>query len=215
MTLYHIRLVPYLDADSAYIFPVTSFTLSEGSFIKIGRAADNQNPSNFMAFKSKVVSRHHAVIWVQKGNICIKDTQSSSGTFVNGRQLLLSNGYSNGSKLKHNDIVQLGIDYHKGYLDVHKCVKMKIEINKDSKPTQYNIQTFQKVREFVLSKQDHNNIQIDECCICLYTIAPKQALFISPCAHSFHFRCIYQLLNKKHPGFTCPLCRGCFDLDLY
>lgn len=64
-----IRFVPYLDDDSAYIFPVKSFTLSEGSFIHIGRAAENQNPSSFMAFKSKVVSRQHAVIWVQKGNV--------------------------------------------------------------------------------------------------------------------------------------------------
>jgi hypothetical protein len=53
---------------------------------------------------------------------------------------------------------------------------------------------------------------IDECCICLYAIAPFQALFVAPCSHTFHFKCCYPLLNN-YPGFNCPLCRSYADLD--
>lgn len=53
---------------------------------------------------------------------------------------------------------------------------------------------------------------MDECCICLYAIAPFQALFVAPCSHTFHFKCSYPLLNN-YPGFTCPLCRSYADLN--
>jgi hypothetical protein len=53
---------------------------------------------------------------------------------------------------------------------------------------------------------------VDECCICLYSIAPRQALFIAPCSHHFHYKCIRPLL-ACHPAFQCPLCRSYADLD--
>ena len=40
-----------------------------------------------------------------------------------------------------------------------------------------------------------------------------QALFIAPCSHIFHFKCIRPLLIQHHPGFSCPLCRTFADLE--
>ncbi len=51
-----------------------------------------------------------------------------------------------------------------------------------------------------------------ECCICLSTLAPLQALFLAPCSHCFHYRCVVPLL---HPNimFQCPLCRQVANLE--
>lgn len=54
--------------------------------------------------------------------------------------------------------------------------------------------------------------EVDECSICLYALAPLQALFVAPCSHSFHFMCIRSLLNS-YPGFQCPICRSYSDLE--
>ena len=40
-----------------------------------------------------------------------------------------------------------------------------------------------------------------------------KAVFISPCSHAFHYRCIRPLLELHHPGFSCPLCRTFANLD--
>lgn len=55
--------------------------------------------------------------------------------------------------------------------------------------------------------------EIQECCICLYAIAPLQALFIAPCSHIFHFKCLRPLLFQNYPGFCCPICRTYNDLE--
>lgn len=54
--------------------------------------------------------------------------------------------------------------------------------------------------------------RVEECCICLYALAPLQALFVAPCSHTFHFKCCRPLL-QHYPGFQCPLCRSYSDLD--
>lgn len=59
---------------------------------------------------------------------------------------------------------------------------------------------------------DEEDIHVDECCICLFAIAPFQALFVAPCSHTFHYKCLRPLL-LNHPGFACPLCRNYADLD--
>jgi hypothetical protein len=57
-----------------------------------------------------------------------------------------------------------------------------------------------------------DEFHVEECCICLYAISPFQALFVSPCSHTFHYKCLRPLL-ANHPGFLCPLCRKYADLD--
>ena len=70
-----------------------------------------------------------------------------------------------------------------------------------------------------------------DCCICmcplknllsspnfilspgLFAVAINQALFIAPCSHTFHYKCIRPLLDAHHPAFNCPLCRTFADLE--
>lgn len=40
-----------------------------------------------------------------------------------------------------------------------------------------------------------------------------QSLFIAPCSHVFHYKCIRPLLALHHPGFSCPVCRSFADLE--
>ena len=47
----------------------------------------------------------------------------------------------------------------------------------------------------------------------LFSVTVYQALFIAPCSHIFHFKCIRPLLVQHHPGFSCPLCRTFADLE--
>ena len=44
-------------------------------------------------------------------------------------------------------------------------------------------------------------------------MAIRQALFIAPCSHTFHFKCIRPLIEAHHPSFSCPLCRTYADLE--
>ncbi|KAF9993921.1 hypothetical protein BGZ79_001359 [Entomortierella chlamydospora] len=52
-----------------------------------------------------------------------------------------------------------------------------------------------------------------DCCICLFRIASFQSLFVAPCSHVYHFKCIRPLLMANHPGFLCPLCRTFANLE--
>jgi hypothetical protein len=55
--------------------------------------------------------------------------------------------------------------------------------------------------------------QLGDCCICLFPVTIRQALFITPCSHTFHYKCLRPLLESHHPGFSCPLCRTFADLE--
>ena len=47
----------------------------------------------------------------------------------------------------------------------------------------------------------------------LFSVTIRQALFIAPCSHTFHYKCIRPLLESHHPAFSCPLCRTFADLE--
>jgi hypothetical protein len=47
----------------------------------------------------------------------------------------------------------------------------------------------------------------------LFPVTVCQALFIAPCSHSFHYKCIRSTLYDHHPGFSCPLCRSFHNLE--
>lgn len=126
--------------------------LFENVTLKIGRQVNKGtvNPRDSLHggrdcvwFKSKVVSRNHAEVWVKDGQVrtwidwiwfgrfhltsfrpsirgslplrrsqvYLKDTGSSSGTFLNHMRLAPSGRESRPYPLKDNDIIQLGIDY--------------------------------------------------------------------------------------------------------
>jgi hypothetical protein len=56
---------------------------------------------------------------------------------------------------------------------------------------------------------DHSNSL--ECCICISPIAPFQALFVAPCSHCYHYKCISPILAQGLM-FQCPLCRQVANL---
>lgn len=115
-----------------------------------------------------------------------------------------------------------------------RSVKIRLEINRNptKKSNLYSRQAFQQLRQHLLtstldeqSMEGTNTLKdcgslkklttatIQECCICLYAIAPLQALFVAPCSHVFHFKCLRPIVFQHYPGFSCPLCRNYYDLE--
>ncbi|KAF9010446.1 hypothetical protein BDZ89DRAFT_1078084 [Hymenopellis radicata] len=207
---HRIRLVPHLDTRRSLKFDPITRDLREGEpSLRIGRANahSSASPQNIMpqphptsgkiAFKSKVVSRTHAEMWVDAdGQFFVRDTRSSSGTFLNRQRLSPANDESPPKQVKDGDILQLGVDYQGGTEDIYKCVKMRVELG----------------REWQDGRNAFKYTNIPDCCICLYPVTIRQALFIAPCSHTFHYKCLRPLL-LNHPAFSCPLCRTFADLD--
>lgn len=53
-----------------------------------------------------------------------------------------------------------------------------------------------------------------DCSICLMSVRPCQALFVAPCSHVWHYKCISRVINgPTYPQFMCPNCRMVNDLD--
>ncbi len=74
--------------------------------------------------------------------------------------------------------------------------------------------TYMKLRSLTTPMADDGtSAYAAECCICLFAIAPSQALFVAPCSHAYHFKCIRLLLLQNHPNFMCCLCRKYADLE--
>lgn len=88
--------------------------------------------SSRAAFRSKVVSRSHAEIWCEPGGkFFIRDTASSSGTFLNHIRLSSPNVQSRPQLLKDGDVLQLGVDYQGGAEEMYRCVKMRVEVGRE------------------------------------------------------------------------------------
>ncbi|KAI8883123.1 SMAD/FHA domain-containing protein [Backusella circina FSU 941] len=273
----HVRIVPSIDNPSrSLVFSIIERDLEAGRVIKIGRFTDRISIQNHISFKSKVVSRSHCEIWLDNdGKVCLRDTKSSSGTFLNHVRLSPANQESRPVEVRDGDLVQLGVDYQGGLEEIYRAVKMRFEINRpqQQRPVSYSMSAFNNLRNLThistqMNQEDqsngkqiiygnqnkhvtellyhtalacHNNsncnssgshhhdvegssgnsgnggdgqndIQVEECCICLYALAPFQALFVAPCSHSYHFKCIRPLLDS-YPGFQCPICRTYSDLD--
>ncbi|KAK2464070.1 hypothetical protein APHAL10511_003900 [Amanita phalloides] len=219
---FRIRLVPHLDSRRSLRFDAITRDLGETDpALRIGRftdrsgmglAAVNALGTNKLAFKSKVVSRAHAEIWVEKaGKFFIKDTKSSSGTFLNHIRLSPANQESRPHQLKDGDILQLGVDYQGGAEDIYKSVKIRVE--NLAAVVGPNVQAALPTVANGKVATRSSKLQIPDCCICLFSVTIRQALFIAPCSHAFHFKCIRPLIEAHHPAFSCPLCRTYADLE--
>ncbi|KAJ3241480.1 hypothetical protein HDU81_000532 [Chytriomyces hyalinus] len=128
--------------DEAVDVPVlpNSYQSTPGQFMERAVAAASSTATpvephiDFIAFKSKVVSRTHAELWVSDdGKVMFKDVGSSSGTWVNKHRLSPSGKESRAYALKSGDVIQLGIDYQGRQEDVYKSVVMKIFVTIRSK----------------------------------------------------------------------------------
>ncbi|KAG0142526.1 hypothetical protein CROQUDRAFT_97406 [Cronartium quercuum f. sp. fusiforme G11] len=233
--LYSLRLVPHLDASRSLHFEPIERKLKSSSTLKIGRFTDRTIPNSDLtdfriAFKSKVVSRGHADIFTdQQGNFFIKDTKSSSGTFLNHIRLSSPGGESKPFPLRDGDVLQLGVDYQGGTEEIYRCVKMRVELNRgwQRSANKFNQQALAQLRALggdktsdspsppstTNTKPQASIKPVSDCCICLFGVTVCQALFIAPCSHVYHFKCIRPLLQMHHPGFSCPLCRTFADLE--
>ncbi|KAK0557541.1 hypothetical protein OC846_000329 [Tilletia horrida] len=209
------------------------------------RAGGNNSSldSSRIAFKSKVVSRGHAELWCENGgNFYLRDTKSSSGTFLNHIRLSAPGVESRPFRIKDGDVIQLGVDYQGGTEEIYRCVKMRIELNRgwQREANQYNVNAFRQLRALqgspmpatpsgndadkaitsvmagqgaTVSAVQQPPTSVTDCCICLFSVTVCQALFIAPCSHVFHYKCIRPLLTLHYPGFSCPLCRTFADLE--
>ncbi|KAK3809249.1 MAG: SMAD/FHA domain-containing protein, partial [Benniella sp.] len=203
-----IRIVPHLEAPRSLHFDVVDKDVPEGFILKIGRFTDKQALPNRVTFKSKVVSRGHAEIYTEQGKFYIRDTKSSSGTFLNHARLSPPGVESKPAQLKDGDVIQLGVDYQGGTQEIYRCVKMRLELNRS---WQQQANPFRANTLKVIRNPDAANST--DCCICLFRISSFQSLFVAPCSHVYHYKCIRPLLMSNHPGFLCPLCRTFADLD--
>ncbi|KAI8810097.1 hypothetical protein BJ742DRAFT_207591 [Cladochytrium replicatum] len=80
--------------------------------VKIGRKVNvktGPEPTNGV-FDSKVLSRNHAEIWQENGQVFIRDVKSSNGTFVNGNRLSEEGQPSSPYELHSGDEIEFGID---------------------------------------------------------------------------------------------------------
>lgn len=116
------------------------------------------------------------------------------------------------------DLIQLGVDYKGGLEPMYRAVRMRLEVNRrewqeSSSSNTYSLAAFQQLKNQINTTTSVSREEIQECCICLYCIAPFQALFIAPCSHIYHYRCLRPLLNQNYPGFSCPLCRTYSNLE--
>ncbi|KAF7377207.1 putative E3 ubiquitin-protein ligase dma1 [Mycena sanguinolenta] len=259
---HRIRLVPHLDSRRSLRFDPISRDLKPGEpALRIGRftdrsglglAAVNALSTNKIAFKSKVVSRAHAEVWIEETGggganntrFLIKDTKSSSGTFLNHVRLSAANTESRPHPLKDGDILQLGVDYQGGAEDIYKSVKIRVEIGREwqREANAFNTAALKNLRSLAIAppadgagaggstlgpgaadgkgaaggvgkRRKGTSMGIPDCCICLFPVSIRQALFIAPCSHTFHYKCLRPLLEAHHPAFSCPLCRTFADLE--
>lgn len=223
--LFTLRLTAFIDNSSAgnpgfYFDPIIR-TAGPGSQLVIGRYTEKvreaissiPEPFHPAVFKSKVVSRTHSVFKVDdNGNWFVKDVKSSSGTFLNHQRLSQPATMSKDFLLKDGDILQLGLDFRGGAEEIYRCVKMRVELNKSwrRKANAFNKEAIQKMK--ALQKMT-SGTELEDCSICLSKIKACQAVFIAPCSHSWHFKCIRQLVSKTYPQFVCPNCRAVCDLE--
>ncbi|KAF7324479.1 putative E3 ubiquitin-protein ligase dma1 [Mycena kentingensis (nom. inval.)] len=244
-TAHRIRLVPHLDSRRTLRFdPIARDLRASDTPIRIGRftdrsgiglAAVNALNTGKIAFKSKVVSRTHAEVFVEDGppgsnpKFWIRDTKSSSGTFVNHVRLSAAGTESRPFQIKDGDILQLGVDYQGGAEDIYKSVKIRIEVGREwqAAANAFNTAALQNLRTLAIAptpdagpstgeKKKRKGLAasgIPDCCICLFPVTIRQALFLAPCSHAFHYKCLRPLLAQHHPAFSCPLCRSFADLE--
>ncbi|TKX20975.1 E3 ubiquitin-protein ligase DMA2 [Elsinoe australis] len=228
-----IRLIPHREARSSrpsLTFPIISRNLpTQNAVIRVGRyserdnqaAAAEENPNNVqpVGFKSKVVSRRHCEFWCSNNQWYIRDVKSSSGTFLNHVRLSAAGTESRPYPVNDGDIVQLGIDFKGGEEVIFRCVKMRVECNRSWQKglNQFNTQTHKRLRNLASAStqkdSDTASVNSSECAICLNPVAPCQALFVAPCSHVWHYKCIRTLIYPDWPSFQCPNCRAYADLE--
>ncbi|GAB7347130.1 hypothetical protein MBLNU459_g3254t1 [Dothideomycetes sp. NU459] len=235
-----IRFIPHQEPRAtkpSLTFPIVNRTLpTHETKVRVGRYSERDNNDSLsnplstgvVGFKSKVVSRRHCELWCQNGQWFVKDTKSSSGTFLNHVRLSSPGLESRPYPVNDGDIIQLGIDFKGGEEIIFRCVKIRVECNRgwQKSRNQFNTQTHQNLLKRAqggakkdtkdakdAKDTDAQSAASSECSICLNPVAPCQALFVAPCSHVWHYKCIRTLIYPNWPSFQCPNCRAYADLE--
>ena len=147
-----IRFLPHSEIrngrQSLNFAPISRTLPNETCIIPVGRYSEREGipitnptmPSDApVGFKSKVVSRKHCEFSYLDGQWQVKDSASSSGTFLNHIRLSQPNAESRLYPVKDGDILQLGIDFRGGEEMIFRCVKIRIECNRSwqKRPNNY------------------------------------------------------------------------------
>lgn len=121
--------------------------------------------------------------------------------------------------------MQLGIDFKGGEEVIFRCVKIRVECNRGWQKSlnSFNTSAHKKLfKSAGLAKsgkplRDSDAMSVNsssECSICLNPVAPCQALFVAPCSHVWHYKCVRNLIHGPNwPNFLCPNCRFVADLE--
>ncbi|GAB7345663.1 hypothetical protein MBLNU457_3950t1 [Dothideomycetes sp. NU457] len=211
-----IRFIPHQEPRAnrpSLTFPIVTRTLqATNSIVRVGRYSERDNNAADaltnplstapVGFKSKV------------------DSKSSSGTFLNHVRLSSPGQESRPYPINDGDIVQLGIDFKGGEEVIFRCVKIRVECNRgwQKAPNPFNTNTHKRLKNLAKTNgsrkdSDAQSVHSSECSICLNAVAPCQALFVAPCSHVWHYKCIKTLLTPNWPSFQCPNCRAYADLE--
>ncbi|KAJ0118410.1 FHA domain-containing protein [Diaporthe amygdali] len=216
---------PRSQRPSLHFSPIARTLPSGSEIIRVGRYSERDSqpavPANVpsaapVGFKSKVVSRRHCEFWYEEGKWYIKDVKSSSGTFLNHIRLSPPGQESKPFPVNDGDVVQLGIDFKGGEEMIFRCVKMRLELNRgwQNKLNKFNMNSHKRLWNMTKTEGAGGQNYSQDCSICLNSIAPCQCLFVAPCSHTWHFKCIRSLLSSPHyPIFICPNCRAAADLE--
>ncbi|ROV87618.1 hypothetical protein VSDG_09616 [Cytospora chrysosperma] len=216
---------PRSQRPSLHFSPVSRTLPSGNEVIRVGRYSERDSqpavPVNVpsaapVGFKSKVVSRRHCEFWYEEGKWYIRDVKSSSGTFLNHIRLSPPGQESKPFPVNDGDVVQLGIDFKGGEEMIFRCVKMRLELNRgwQNKLNKFNMNSHKRLWNMTKAEGSGAQNYSQDCSICLNSIAPCQCLFVAPCSHTWHFKCIRSLLSSPHyPIFICPNCRAAADLE--
>ncbi|KAI5807042.1 hypothetical protein EDC01DRAFT_10993 [Geopyxis carbonaria] len=218
-----IRFTPHNNSqsgrESLQFAPIERTLHTRDERIRVGRFSDRDvsNPNAPVGFKSKVVSRRHCEFWCDNGQWYVKDVKSSSGTFLNHIRLSAPGLESRAYPLNDGDMLQLGIDFKGGAEQMFRCVKIRVELNRawQKSLNSFNMSAHRRLRNLARTgnETDSRSTNSSECAICLLPVAPCQSLFVAPCSHVWHYKCIRPLIEKDYPSFLCPNCRAMADLD--
>ncbi|KAK6420983.1 hypothetical protein LTR95_016871 [Oleoguttula sp. CCFEE 5521] len=224
-----IRFIPHVETRSSrpsLHFTAVSKTLTgPNTVVRVGRYSERDTAATEdnvlpVGFKSKVVSRRHCEFWCTSGQWYVKDSKSSSGTFLNHVRLSSPGAESRPYPVNDGDVVQLGIDFKGGEEIIFRCVKIRIECNRGWQKSlnTFNTSTHKRLLKTALGtgKRDSDaaSVNSSECSICLNPVAPCQALFVAPCSHVWHYKCVRNLIHgPSYPNFLCPNCRFVADLE--
>jgi len=210
-----IRLVPLMDhAHSSAAHPKTVVRkLKSDGIVQLGRVDSSEDKCRPVVYLSKVVSRKHAELVLENGSWFLKDVGSSSGTFVNNNRLSPAGVPSALHGIGTGDVLRFGVDFRGGAEPHYRAIRVRVEIDGVSTRAPDEYQRLQMQKLVSMAPNASTDGEIDTCAICLEPLLATSSLFVSPCFHMWHYRCIRLSLVAKYPYFDCPLCRKTFDLE--